>query len=115
MESTQPLTRRTLDGSSGRHTLTMKPEISVRALPLKFIGVYIEDKVTYKCPTSAYTGWHHTILLVNFVPQFMVVRPATVTSHRFLCTLQRLGKDHSSLEAQKFGTHWTLILKNINR
>ena len=64
-------------------------------------------------PTSAYTGWHLTILLVNFVivPQFMVVRPATVT----LCTLQRLDKDHSSLEAQKFVTHWTLIWKNINR
>ena len=68
-------------------------------------------------PTSAYTGWHLTILLVNFVivPQFMVVRPATVTSYRFLCTLQRLDRDHSSLEAQKFGTHWTLIWKNINR
>ena len=58
-------------------------------------------------PTSAYTGWHHTILLVNFVivPQSMVVIPAIVTSYRFLCTLQRLDKDHSSLEAQKFGTH----------
>ena len=52
-----------------------------------------------------------TILLVNFaiVPQFMVVRPATVTSYRSLCTPQRLDRDHSSLEAQKFGTHWTLI------
>ena len=68
-------------------------------------------------PTSACTGWHHTILLVNFVivPQFMVVIPATVTSYRFLCTLQRLDRDHSSLEAQKFRTHWTLIWKNINR
>ena len=58
-------------------------------------------------PTSAYTGWHHTILLVNFVivPQSMVVIPAIVTSYRFLCTLQRLDKDLSSLEAQKFGTH----------
>ena len=76
-------------------------------LPIKDLLLYRDSIMTYKC----IHGMAPYYLTSNFVivPQFMVVRPATVTSYRFLCTLQRLDRDHSSLEAQKFGTHWTLI------